>query len=131
MLKKTIALLLIFSTSLNISFAADVVEVKKDQPAPFAGFLFPPEKAQDVKDRLVDADRLKEINESYKRSIELYKDNEKLHEERMVKTMAQADNLAKNLYEARSTSSLEKFGYFFLGVLGTSLAVYGVKKATQ
>ncbi len=130
MLKKILILLLISLTA-NNSYAADVTELKKDQPAPYTGFLFTPEKAQEVKNQLVEADRLKEINESYKRSIELYKDNEKLHEERMTKTMAQADNLAKNLYETRSTSTLEKFGYFFLGVLGTSLAVYGVKKATQ
>lgn len=132
MLKKTLPILLISLIAVKPILADDkAVNLVKDQPAPYSGVLIPPAKAQEMKEQLIEYDNLKLINESYKRSIELYKSNELSYNDKIDKINTQNDTLAKQLNSSREVSEWTRFGYFMLGVLGTVSAGYVVKKVTQ
>lgn len=130
---KILSILLITSIlSGQIALAeGEAVSIRKNDPAPFAGVLLSNEKANELNNGLNERDQLKLLNESYTKTIKLYKDNEDLYNNKVNTLLTQNDKLAQSLYDARETTAWERFGWFALGVVGTSLAVYGVKKATQ
>jgi hypothetical protein len=112
-------------------FAADATPIKSGQPAPYDGLLLTPEKAQEVKNTYVERDGYKLLNDSLQKSLDLSGGAFNLSEQKVNILLEQNNKLAVNLNEARTTSNFEKFMWFGLGVLGASLAVYGVKKAAQ
>lgn len=125
----TIILLVFIS---NISFAEDKVqELQIGQISPYTGILMPQSKADQIKMDLINADYNKAVNESLNKSIELYKSNETLYQNKVNVLTDQNNNLAKNLYEERSLSAWEKFGLFGLGILATVGAGFAIKKASQ
>ena len=130
--KKILSLLLtlICSTSLTAR-SEDVVIVEKDKPAPYTGVLFPREKAQEIRIKLLENDRLNETNASYGKSIELYKKSEDIQNQKINTLLEQNDKLAKSLGEAHSTTSFERVADFIGGVLLTSAAVYGAYHLRQ
>jgi hypothetical protein len=130
-LNKVISIILITNSFSTICFADDVVYVNKDDKAPFQGYLFSDAKAKEVKFKLIDLDTNIKLNESLNKSIELYKANEIDLNKKVEILNTQNNNLAENLYKAREVSFWDRFGFFLLGVAGTTLAVYGVKKAAQ
>lgn len=131
--------LLIFSiiASLNIavpSYAVDTedaVYILKHDPAPYDGVLLPLKKAEQVRRELIEADALKAINESYVKSILLYKQTLQLSDQKYNTLLDQNDKLALALTESRKSNDLQKILWFGLGVLATGFAVYGAKKITQ
>lgn len=126
-------ILLIFSiiVNANLTFADEVTILDKDQKAPFSGVLFPKDQAQQMRKDLIDSDLNKQLNESYKKSIDLYKTTLDYKDQQIDVVMRQNDNLAKSLSSARSTSEWERFAWFALGVAATAATVYGVKKITE
>ena len=124
--KLFVILLLIPSLSL-----ADVQFIEKDKVAPFDGFLFPPEKANEVKVKVIERDNYKALSESYEKSLNLQKQNYDYQAEKIKLYMDQNDNLAKNLYAERNVSDWTKVMWFGVGVLATVLTLYGVKQATK
>lgn len=125
------AILLISLTSVSNSFAQDVVELKKDEKAPFTGLLFTEAKAKDIKFQLDERDSFKLMLESSNRSLTLMNDNLKLKDEQLNIVIQQNNNLAMNLRDQRDFNSWERFAWFALGVVATGFAVYGLDKATR
>lgn len=116
----------------NGAFAEeDAVYLEKDKKAPYAGILLPVEKANELRKSLIELDTLKTINESYAKSIQLYKQSEQLTETKYNTLSAQNDKLALALVESRQSSDLQKIVWFGLGVIATGFALYGAKKVTQ
>lgn len=131
-LKKIISITLIVSNLFaSVSYAEDVIFIVKDDKAPYTGYLFPTDKASQMKNKLMDCDLTTKTNESLLTSISLYKKNEEDYNKKIDLLSVQNDNLAKNLYEARQVSFWDRFGFFLLGVVGTTAAAYAVKKAIQ
>lgn len=79
---------------------------------------------KDVKER----DLLKETNESLERTIELKDLQLKARKEQVQIYEEQHKILTESIRESRSLSTWERVAWFGLGVLGTSLAVYGASK---
>lgn len=116
----------------NTCLADDgAVVVSKGDAAPFSGVLLSNEKANQLKVISIEHDEYKLLNDSLNRSINLYKSNEAVYDNKVNVLLQQNDKLAVDLYSARQTTMWEKLGFFVLGVAATTAAVYGVKKATQ
>jgi len=123
-------ILLVFSI-FSHSVIADPVLIESGQKAPFSGSLYPTEEAVKLKRRLLDADIYEELTKSYERSINLYKANETIQENKVKVLMEQNDKLAISLRSEREMTGWERFGWFALGVVATSVAVIGLKEALK
>ena len=89
-------------------------------------WVFSPAKAKDVRDRLIDGDTFQKLNESLSKSIDLYKKNETINDNKINLLLEQNDKLAKSLLAERTVGSWERFGYFLLGVIGTVGAGFAI-----
>ena len=125
-----IKILLIFSITVN-SFAGEAVLLEQNKPAPFSGILFPKEQAEQMRKELLERDSLIIINKSLEESIKHNKDIIQISDLKINNLSEQNDNLAKSLYSERSMTNWERLAFFALGVIGTGLAVYGIKEATK
>lgn len=126
-------ILLSFLIIVNSTFcyADDSVPLNKGQAAPFDGTLLSNDKANQTRKELIELDELRLKEPSYKRTIDLYKSNENLYSDKIKIVSDQNDNLAKNLYEARSLTTWEKLGYFALGAAVAGLAVRGIQQSLK
>lgn len=117
--------------SANLALGLDAQYVTKGTPAPQDGYFLTVPKAQDLRRRLVQDENLKLINQSLYESIELYKSQVKLSEERVKVAVERNDELSKNLIAERSTSTWERIVWFSLGVIATSAAVWAGTKVSR
>lgn len=118
----------------NLAFAGpddSVLYITKDTPTPYAGILFPIEKAAEIRKNLIETDTLRAVNESYAKSIRLYQDAIQLDEKKTKLLEEQNDKLSTALSECKKENELQKTIWFTLGVLATGFAFYGAKKITQ
>ena len=94
-------------------------------------WVFSPDKAKDVRNRLIDGETYQKLNESLNKSIELYKSNDEIQQKKVNLLLEQNDVLAKRLNESQSLNNWEKFGLFVLGIAATVGAGIAIKKAGQ
>lgn len=124
-MKKLVALLLILSTPAYADNAitvhtGDVVSKEFNE-----GTLLDKGQANKLKDQLIERDGFEKQNESYKKSVELYKTNEAILYNQKDTLLNQNMELSKTLNDTRTTSNWERFGYVLLGVAITAVAVKG------
>lgn len=131
MLKKTIAFLLLLTYSSVYSFADQVSELKKGQPAPYDGILLDQEKANKAANILLERDLLKELNASYEKTMNLYKINTEHIKHQNNILLEQNDKLALQLKESQSLNTWERIGLVTLGVLITVGAGIALKNAAR
>lgn len=124
---------LITLTTLTVtsSASAQSVFLEKDKPAPFAGILLPREMAESIRRADLELEFKKFEVESLNKKIELFKQNDALQNDKVNVLLTQNTNLSKSLFEERTVTMWERVAWFGLGVVATSLAVYGTKKITQ
>lgn len=128
-LGKNLLILLIIALNLNSALANDAVYLEQNQKSPYSGILVPEEKLQELRKSIIELTNQKEINLSLQKSVDLYKQNETLLENK-VKTLTDQNNkLAETVYSAKDNSNIEKFAYFFAGAILTGLTSYGIYKA--
>lgn len=84
-----------------------------------------------MRKELLERDSLIIINKSLEESIKHNKDIIQISDLKINNLSEQNDNLAKSLYSERSMTNWERLAFFALGVIGTGLAVYGIKEATK
>ena len=65
------------------------------------------------------------------KSIDLYKKNEDVQNQKVNILLEQNDKLAKSLGDARSVSTFERVAWFIGGMLVTSAAVFGASKLAK
>lgn len=134
MVKKILSIFLI-SLSINSNCFCDsgndVIFLSKDQKVPFNGYLFTEEKTQTLKNSVVERDGLKLINTSLQKSLDLSNSNILLTNDKNKLLEDQNNSLATSLYKERSSSTLEKFVWFGLGIFCAGLGVWGVKQVTK
>jgi hypothetical protein len=125
---------LILSISLiagSRSFSQDTIYIEKDTKAPFSGILFTETKAREIKIQLEERDTFKLLNESYTRSLDLTISNMRLKDEQLDLVLKQNTKLSMALRDQKDFNTWERIGWFALGVVATSFAVYGVKQAAR
>lgn len=108
---------------INTSFAQEAVDLQKGQSAPFSGVLLSQIKADSVKKELLEKDKLQEINESFKRSILLHKENETYYEQQTKFLRDENKELSKKV----TLSTIEKIAWVTLGIIATGVAFKGVQ----
>lgn len=98
---------------------------------PQESWVFSPEKAKSTRDKLIDLQTTEKINESLNKSLDLYKSNEQIQQNKINLLLEQNDKLALRLGESQSLNNWEKFGLFVLGIAATVGAGFAIKKAGQ
>lgn len=94
-------------------------------------WIFSPDKAKDVRDRLIDLDTNNHMIDSLNKSIDLYKANDAIQKDEITTLLDQNDKLAKSERSTRILSDVEKVGIFALGIATTVFAGWAVKKVSQ
>lgn len=130
MLNKMMILLVTSTLLSNIAFA-EVIHLAPNEKAPFAGYLFPEDKAKEVRDGLIERDGFKLINESLEKSLVLEK-TISLDLTKKVDILSNTNtDLAKNLFEERQSSNWAKIGWFALGCISTGFLYSVVSKTAK
>lgn len=124
-MKITISILLILASI--TAQAQDSVLLNQNSPAPFTGYLLPPEKVQEFQNMSYEINTDKVIIQSYEKTITLYKSNEDLYNKKVQALNDQNDRLAESLGKARGLTDLERALWFVGGVL----MVYGTARALK
>ena len=128
-------LLRILSISLIVgsssSFSYDSVHLQKGTQAPFEGLLFSLEDASKLRVDLLEKDTYLLLNESYKKSFNLLEASTKLKDEQFDLVMKRNLELTKSLNSQKDMNDWERFMWFGLGILTSTLTVYGIKNATK
>ena len=92
--------------------------LKAGEVAPYNGYLLDDAETQEIQKDIIRKDYLEKENKSLKLTI-TYKDME-------IDNLEQRNNIyRKENKELKNSKQYSKWVYFGLGVLGTSLAVYG------
>lgn len=122
-MKKMISLLisLIFLTSES---KADVTYLLQDTKAPFTGYLFSADKATEMQKELQICDDMKLQIDSFNKSIDLYKANEKLYNDKVNLLTDQNGKLITLVNEEYKMSRWEEAGWFVLGMVTVSAGLY-------
>lgn len=115
-----------------VSVPADKVYLlEKGTEAPFKGYLFPEEKALNLRKELVELDGLKALEKSYLRSIDLYKLNEDRYNNKINILLEQNDKLSTSIINSEKRSEWENRIWFIMGIGVTGLAVYGASQLSR
>lgn len=133
-MKLFIATLLIFTFTTQAVLADNVISVKTGDVVTKeydGGSLLDREKANKIKDELIEKDGLVRTNESLNRSVKLYRDNEIIYNDQKKLLLDQNIELTKVLNDTRETSTFTKVLYFLGGVAITSAAVYGASRLAK
>lgn len=124
----SISLIVVSSTP---SQAYDSVLLQKGVIAPFEGVLFSVEDAGKLRVELLEKETYQLLNESYKKSFNLVEASNKLKDEQFDLVMKRNLDLTKALNSQKDMNDWEKFMWFGLGILTSTLTVYGIKNATK
>ena len=100
----------------SLGFADDPTFMTKGTVLPSDAWVFSPEKAKTVRDGLIDRDTYFQLNQSLNKSIDLYKDNEVIQQTKINLCLEQNDKLVKTSSSLQTVNTIEKIGYFVLGV---------------
>lgn len=109
-------------------YANQAIDLEKDQKAPYSGTLLDKEKANNVKNELLEKDSLAKQNESLNKELNLFKVNQDYMNEKNDLLLKQNIDLTKNLNDTRQMSDWTKVGYFLLGVVVVGAGVYGASR---
>ncbi len=124
---KRLSLILLFSSQA----IAQVKYVEKGTPAPYDGYLFTPEKEQEVRQANESLKYYKLVDETSQRILTL-KDNEiKLLTESSTIWHNQSIELSKQLEASKDSSFWRQALYFGLGAVLTTAITFGVNQASK
>ena len=135
-MKKLIVFLLLNSIlipSITPAFADedDAYIISQDEKAPFSGLLFRKDKAQELKNTVLERNALVIVNGSLEKSLALKNDSIFLIESKNSLLLKDNDSLATNLHNERTTNAWTHAFYFALGAGGMILGLYGLKQISK
>lgn len=91
-------------------------------------WIFSPEKAKDIRNRLIDLDSALKNIESYKSSLQLEKEAQDIQDKKIKLLVDQNDQLSKSLAASQSVNNIERFVWLSLGIVISGIAVYGMSQ---
>lgn len=94
-------------------------------------WIFSPDKAKEIRDRLIDLQTAQKLNESYKTSLQYQQDIQDIQEKKVKLYADQNDSLAKSLQDERTVSNWERGFYFGLGIAATVLAGFAITRVNR
>jgi len=129
MIKYLLVLSILFN---NFAFASNCEEsvqlIEKGQVANCTGFLFSPEAEQQVAENESDLKYFKELNLKLERRQELSDKQINILEQRVFNYVEQTQILSEQIQRKERQSELQKYIWFALGIVVTSVAIHGVSK---
>lgn len=132
MLRKSLYLAMTLTLTLPSSILADDPAFQhKGYKLTDDAWIFSPNKAKEVRDKLIDLDTETKTNDSLMKSLSLQKDMSDLQEKKLQTLAQQNDRLTQTVSDNRAMSDWHKIMWFTLGVVVTGLAVYGAKALTK
>jgi polyhydroxyalkanoate synthesis regulator phasin len=111
--------------------ASDPTLLHKGDLSPNEGWLFSRELEADNRQRLMDADILKQLDASNQRVIQYHIQEKDILKQQADLWHGQADNLSKQLVQAEDRSFWRNSMFFVLGALITTAITFGVNKASR
>lgn len=104
--------------SINVT-NAEVSEIKKGDIAAYDGFLFDKDTTIKMRNDLIDLDKYKALNDSYKKTLELTDFQIKLQKDQIELLLDSNKNLSSQL----KVSNIERYVWFAAGfaLMGTSV----------
>lgn len=129
---KTFSILTLITS--NICYADNAIKVQTGYIVPKEyndGVLMDKERAEKIRDELIEKDALVKINESLNKSVILHRSNEDILTNQNKMLLNQNIEVTKALNESRETSTITKIGYFLGGVIITGAAVYGASRLVR
>lgn len=128
-IKKILITFLLFS---QVVYADGPVQyLDKLTPAPYAGYLFTPEKEKEVRFKLVERDYYETLTTSLTSINSKQEALLKLQDDRINLYTQQVDNLSKRLAESKDSNFWSNAGFFILGALVTTGIAFSVTRATR
>lgn len=121
--------LILFFACFNALASEPVAYREKGYSLSEGAFVFTPEAELKARLMVVEKDFYKQFSETQTKQIELYKENNRIYEERLNNFKAQNDNLSEKLVSASSSNKLENALYFIGGAVITGFMGYGIYKA--
>lgn len=115
----------------QISLAEDPYFGQKGHVLPQDSWVFSPDKAKEVRNKLVDGETYFKLNESLTKSIELYKKSDEIQQNKVNLLLEQNDKLAQRLYSSQSLNNWALFGVFLLGIAATVGAGIAIGQAAK
>jgi hypothetical protein len=119
--KKSLILLIVIA---NNALAQDAQVLLKGTQAPYTGLLIPEDKAVVLYN---DVRKYKLLSESYEKTVEIYKLNESLLNDKSKLLMDRNASLEEGMRKATTISTIEKIGWFALGFLSVLAGSYAAK----
>jgi hypothetical protein len=110
------------------ALAQDAQVLLKGTQAPYTGLLIPEEKALILYN---DLRKYKLLSESYEKSVDIYKQNESLLNDKSKLLMDRNVSLEESLRKATNVSTVEKIGWFALGFLSVLAGSYAAKATSS
>lgn len=117
-------LFLSLSASPNNAFADGLVVLKKGDTCPFDGYLLSKDQASKIYTELEACDRIRLINTSLNKSIELYKSNEVEYKTEISDLKIQNSNLVLAIDKATTDNTWKNILWFSLGAIVTGFVIH-------
>lgn len=123
---KKISLIILLFFSFNVLADTDPYYASKGFALPQDSWVFSPGKAKEVRNKLIDLETNLKLNESLSKSIELYKANEQIQQNKVNLLLEQNDKIVQRLNDSQSMNNIERIGLFLLGIIATVGAGYAI-----
>jgi hypothetical protein len=120
-----ISLVLILAT--QVSLADEVVQLKLNQPAPFAGWLFSPAKELEVRKAIIELDTTKLLLDNNTKLLTLKDQQNVLLQEQVRLWQDQSKAMAEQLVAKENA----RMYYFLDGAVLTTALAFAVNRATR
>lgn len=129
---KTICKLILAAQLLSLPTYADDTDpflASKGYTLTKDSWVFSPDKAKQVRDKLIDLETSQKQNESYKISLQLQQDMLDIQEKKVKLYSEQNDSLAKNLEAERTVNNWQRLLYVGLGAAAVVLGGMAIQRA--
>lgn len=117
-------LLISLSASPNNAFADGLVVLKKGNVCPFDGYLLSKDQASKIYTELEDCDRIRLLNVSLNKSIDLYKANEVEYKTEISDLKIQNNTLVLAVDKATTDNTWKNIMWFSLGAIVTGFVIH-------
>jgi hypothetical protein len=108
-----------------------ITVLSKGTPSPYDGVLLPKDKADSLKNEIIDLNTCNTDKNALNSEIDLYKSNQSLISQQVTLLLNQNKVLIEAKSKEENTSEVKKYIYFGTGILVAALSVYLGSRVTK